>query len=326
MRKFLLFWLICLFSSQVFSEQFRVGQIHSVDLQIQPDFKSSKNVKIIDAIAINLPEDKTFIDAVEIKMEIPESVASWRDSVACSLYEKITPEPTESQIDYFGNRVNLQVLPGKLSWILQIPLAKDNELKSDQYVTRIQKIPDVSNGFLFVRLHPIMKGMPDEVFEKNIKVTITPVLKNKGLLNLSVLSQNEQLQNCSLFIDEQPFNLTEGSAKIILDTGLHTVSVISEFYRSEVRTIRIDQAKKSDLVVELKSLDPTLIVTAPDGVKIFLDDEEFLDVNNEVKIAEGEHKVRFSVGEYDITRTLTVIKGKTYKADFTLDLQITEED
>ena len=169
MRKFLLFLLICLFSSQVFSEQFRVGQIHSVDLQIQPDFKSSKNVKIIDAIAINLPKDKTFIDAVEIKMEIPESVASWRDSVACSLYEKITPEPTESQIDYFGNRVNLQVLPGKLSWILQIPLAKDNELKSDQYVTRIQKIPDVSNGFLFVRLHPIMKGMPDEVFEKNIE-------------------------------------------------------------------------------------------------------------------------------------------------------------
>ena len=165
MRKFLLFLLICLFSSQVFSEQFRVGQIHSVDLQVQPDFKVLKNAKIIDAIAIHLPEDKTFIDAVEIKMEIPESVAYWRDSVACSLYEKISPEPTESQIDYFGNRTNLQVLPGKLSWILQIPLAKDNELKSDQYVTRIQKIPDVSNGFLFVRLHPIMKGMPDEVFE-----------------------------------------------------------------------------------------------------------------------------------------------------------------
>lgn len=326
MRKFLLFLLICLFSSQVFSEQFRVGQIHSVDLQVQPDFKASQRVKIIDAIAIKLPEDKTFIDAVEIKMEIPESIASWRDSVACSLYEKITPEPTESQIDYFGNRTTLQILPGKLSWILQIPLTKDNELKSDQYVTRIQKIPDVSNGFLFVRLHPIMKGMPDEVFEKNIKVTITPVLKNKGLLNLSVLSPDEKLQNCSLFIDEKPFDLQEGSAKIILETGLHNLSVISEFYRSEVRTIRIEQAKKTDLVVELKSLEPTLIVTAPDGVKVFLDEEEFLDVNKEVKITEGEHKVRFSVGEYDITRTLNVIKGKTYKADFTVDLQITEEN
>jgi hypothetical protein len=326
MRKFLLILLICLFSSQVFSEQFRVGQIHSVDLQVQPDFKASKKVKIIDAIAIKLPEDKTFIDAVEIKMEIPESIASWRDSVACSLYEKITPEPTESQIDYFGNRTTLQILPGKLSWILQIPLTKNNELKSDQYVTRIQKIPDVSNGFLFVRLHPIMKGMPDEVFEKNIKVTITPVLKNKGLLNLSILSPDEKLQNCSLFIDEKPYDLVEGSAKIILETGLHNLSVISDFYRSEVRTVRVEQAKKTDLVVELKSLEPTLIVTAPDGVKVYLDEEEFLDVNKEVKIMEGEHKVRFSVGEYDLTRTLNVIKGKTYKADFTLDLQITEEN
>ena len=50
---------------------------------------------------------------------------------------------------------------------------------------------------------------------------------------------------------------------------------------------------------------------------------KLLDINGEV-ITEGEHKIKFSIGDYEIVRSITAIKGKTYTANFSLDLDISE--
>ena len=44
----------------------------------------------------------------------------------------------------------------------------------------------------------------------------------------------------------------------------------------------------------------------------------------ELVITEGEHKIKISIGDYEIVRTITAIKGKTYTANFSLDLEISE--
>ena len=44
----------------------------------------------------------------------------------------------------------------------------------------------------------------------------------------------------------------------------------------------------------------------------------------EFVISEGEHKIKFHIGDYEIVRSITAIKGKTYTANFSLDLEITE--
>ena len=44
----------------------------------------------------------------------------------------------------------------------------------------------------------------------------------------------------------------------------------------------------------------------------------------EFVISEGEHKIKFSIGDYEIVRSITAIKGKTYTANFSLDLDISE--
>ena len=112
--------------------------------------------------------------------------------------------------------------------------------------------------------------------------------------------------------------------KIILDTGIHNISVISEDYRNENRTVRIDQAKTTDLKIEMKSIEPKLLITALEGTQILLDEQECTQIGKEFIISEGEHKIKFAIGDYEITRTITAIKGKTYSANFSLDLEITE--
>lgn len=321
-RQFIFSFLL-LSSPALYGESFRISKMHMVE--ITQDLKSEASVKsgIMDAIAIKLPQDRIFIEGLELKFEIPEAIASWTDSVACSVYTNIKPTPKTTQIDYSGTRAFVNTLPNKLSWVLQIPVKENNIIKSNNYTTKVDTIIEPINDIIFVRLQPVMKGIPEETYNAIVPVTIKPILSKKGLLEVKLTSSDSSdLQPCTVYIDDK---ILPSNNKLLLETGIHNISVISESYRNEVRTVRIDQAKTTELAVEMKSIEPTLLITAPEGTTVLLDDEECSVIGKEFVITEGEHKIKFSIGNYELLRQITAIKGKTYTANFSLDLQITEE-
>lgn len=311
------------FPVTVAAESFRVRKTHSVEISSESYSEAIEKVGINDAIAIFLPKDKTFVEGLEIKMDIPSEVASWPDCVACSIYNAISPYPTTSKIDYTGTRFYVSTLPGRLSWILQIPLREDNSIKSNNYTKKTDVMNNLSKDVVFMRFQPIMKGVPEETLAASITLTVKPILTDKGYLDLKLNTTESNLEPCTVYIDDN--TVTEGNSKLLLSTGIHNISIISESYRNEMRTVRIEQAKTTELTVDMKSIQPTLFITAPEGTLIFLDDQPCQTLGAEFTITEGEHKVRFSVGDYEITRTITALKGKTYTANFSVDLQITEE-
>lgn len=306
------------------AETFRVSKMHTVEIQQDITSEASALIGINESLAIFLPKDKEFIEGLEIKMDIPEAVAEWMDSVACSVYDNVKPKPSVNQIDYSATRQFVSTLPGRLSWVLQIPFTKENSLKANKYTTKMDTIPNLSQNMIFIRLQPVMKGIPEETLNSKIKITAKPILLNKGKLELTLNPKND-LAQCSVFIDDKSVDFSQNPQKIILDIGIHNISIISETYRNEVRTVRIDQAKTTELIVEMKSIEPTLIVIAPDGAKVTLDGEDFSTFKTEVPITEGEHKIAFSIGNYEIAKTINVVKGKTYTANFLVDLEILEE-
>jgi hypothetical protein len=322
-RQIIFSLLFALGAASLNAESFRVSKVHVVSITQEPSAEVSAKLGINDALSIQLPKDMIFIEGLELKFDIPEAVAYWMDSVACSVYANIKPKPTESQIDYSGTRSYVSTLPGKLSWVLQVPLKKENSIKSNNYTTKVDTVLEPEGNVLFVRLQPVMKGVPEETLNAKVPITVKPILTNKGLLKLDIKTPDKEKSECSVFIDDKIAKLHNNT--VMLETGVHNISIISEKYRNEVRTVRIDQAKQTDLSVEMKSIEPTLLVTAPDGTKILLDGEVFKSAGTEVVIAEGEHKLSFSIGDYELVRTISAIKGKTYKASFSLDLQVTEE-
>ena len=306
------------------AESFRVSKVHELTVAQTAESEGTAKLGINEALAITLPADQTFIEGLELKFEIPEAVASWMDSVACSVYSNITPAPKASQIDYSGTRAYVKTLPGKLSWVLQIPLKKENSIKSNNYTTKVDTVITPSKNVIFVRLQPVMKGVPEETLNAIVPITVKPILMNKGQLSFKLVPPEKKLEPCTVFIDDKMTTIPE-SSKILLDTGVHDISIISEAYRNEVRTVRIDRAKTTELTVEMKSLEPTLLITAPEGTEVLLDDVKCSTFGKEFVISEGEHKIRFRIGDYEIVRSITAIKGKTYTANFSLDLQIQED-
>jgi len=305
------------------AESFRVSKVHELTVAQTAESEGTARLGINEALAITLPEDQTFIEGLELKFEIPEAVASWMDSVACSVYANISPTPKATQIDYSGTRAYVRTLPGKLSWVLQIPLKKENSIKSNNYTTKVDTVIQPSKNIVFIRLQPVMKGVPEETLNAIIPITVKPILMNKGQLSFKLLPPEKKLEPCTIFIDDNMIPLSE-NPKVLLESGIHDISIISEFYRNEVRTVRIDKAKTTELTVEMKSLEPTLLITAPEGTEVILDDTKCTTFGKEFVITEGEHKIKFTIGDYEIVRSITAIKGKTYTANFSLDLNISE--
>lgn len=324
-KKGFIFSFALTFSAFLFGESFRTGKLHLLSVKQEVDFEEQLHLGTNESLAMKLPEDKTFIEGIEIKMDIPEAIAYWQDCVACSVYNKISPSPSENQIDYSGSRQFVSTLPGRLSWVLQVPLKKENSLKQNQYTTLMDSVVDFEQSTIFLRLQPVMKGVPEEAMESKIKLTVKPILSDQGELKLSLTgADSKKPENATIYVDDKIVTLSK-AGKIFLDTGVHNLSVTSPSFRNEVRTLRIDRAKTTELQIELKSIEPSLFVSAPEGTKTFIDDKIFTLFGKESYIEEGEHKIRFTVGDYEIVRTINAIKGKTYRVNCSVDLTITEE-
>lgn len=321
---FSLLFIAGVFCADINAESFRVSKVHAVTVKQEISFEEIVKLGINDSLAITLPDDQTFIDGLELKFSIPETVAYWIDSVACSVYANIKPTPTPYQIDYSGTKAYVNTLPRKLSWVLQIPLKKDNKIRSNNYTTKVDTVVVPVDNVVFVRLQQVMKGIPEETMNAIIPISVKPILSNKGRLNLTIKSPDKKIAPHTVFIDDNIVNLSSDNT-ILLETGIHNISIISELYRNEVRTVRIDQAKTTPLIVNMKSIEPTLLITVPDGALVMLDDEKCSTLGTEFVISEGEHKIKFAIGSYEIIKTISAIKGKTYKATFSLDLDIAEE-
>lgn len=302
------------------AETFRVHKL--IPINISAD--RTEAVKVVtginDSLAVFLPKDMTYIAGFEVLVEIPDAVAEWRDSVALSLYDDVKPMPDEKTIDYTGERIFVRALPNRPSWALRVPLSSLQAVKESAYALKADVVPSAKGGFVFVRLQPAMKGIPDETMAAELTVAVRPLLLRIGKLSLKVDTGAGE-KSFTLYIDnvETPYK-----EAYMLDTGAHEVSIVSDLYRTEVRTVNVDTAKTTALAITLKSVEPAMTVIAPESARVTLDGE-VCPLGKEFAVSEGEHTMRLVMDDWEVVRSVNIQRGKSYTADFTVDMKITEE-
>ena len=271
-KVFLTVFLFIVLSISVSAENFRVARLSVID--IPSDYSPvTVNVGINEGLCLNLPEDKTFIKGYEIEIKIPKIVATYRDSVIYSFYSDISPEPKDNLIDYSGTKVMNDTIPPRLSINLQTFLKSEAQSKGSPYSTLLPFTVSETQKNLTLRFQLAMKGVPESFLTSEFTVTVKPILKDVGLLSVNFLYPHtlifEDLEDTEDFDDEipsekvieavQPGNIslyvddlviTDFSEPILLKTGTHHISVVSDSYRNEVRTVIINQATNTSLDIE----------------------------------------------------------------------------
>jgi hypothetical protein len=280
---------------------------------------------INDAISLNLPKDMTFLRGIELAVKIPRDIAEWRDSIAYSLYNNIKPVPSEKKIDYTGDRISVGTFPGRLSLTIYIPLTEDNGIKDSPYSVKIGAIPETKNGFVFFRMQLAMKGVPESMEKAVFEITVKPLLIDKGKLHLDVSEPAaESPHPYTVYLDDEPFD--EKADGRLFDTGEHHLSVASEFYRSEVRSFRIDQAKTTKLSIALRNIAPSVRITAPENTSVFFDEAKLGQYKDPFTVTPGDHTIKFVIGDYEVVKTVSAVNGRSYTVSLSVDASVTEDE
>lgn len=333
---FLLQFILLSSLTVLHAENFRVMEMHEAVLASDGS-KTTVSAGINDGIIIQLPEDRRFIQGIQVDLRIPKTIASIRDSIALSFWTSC--ENGASEIDFHGNKVYLDTVPPKLSQTLQLELA-GRTIKKDPYATVIPyKVQDTDSSVV-LRFQLAMKGVPADVFDAVFDVDIKALLSNEGLFSLDFTYPEEAslselpLQEADdagndeeeapllVYIDEM---LYDTYTDIILPQGIHHLSVISENYRNEVRTFSIEQAKETELTVDLKAVTPELYLVAPENAVIYVDDMLVENRDEKQLISTGSHVVRFVLADYELSKYFEAVSGRTYTVALSVSLEIVEE-
>lgn len=303
------------------AESFKASGIVTVPISASGNASTAK-AGINDCIIIQLPEDMTFIDGVELSFKFPTEIAMTKGAVAWSFYDGVFPSPTEKNLDYSGVKTASGTFGNTYSLNMRIPLKKDANFKKDNYSFLVQSVPEAVDGKILMRLQPTAKN-PDERFSSlQIKVSGKPLFTNKGQITIDANYPDGEKNPYTLLIDG---SISGESETLFLSPGIHTLSLVSDYYRNEQRTVTIEPGKRHSLRINLKSIIPELKFTAPDGTRVYIDGNHIPSISSPVQVTQGEHSLRFIFGNYETIKTLTVENGRTYSVSIFLDADITEE-
>lgn len=317
------FTMLLLYASH--ADTFRVGSMAVASIDPANPEAQVFDLSFNGAVGIELPKDTAFLKGIEIELKVPQEMLEFRDSLAYGLYSRAEPAPAADRRDYKATQLTLQPLPSRLTFVLQIPLIKDHRLKSGPYSTVLPSVHDVKAGPLLFRLLPVMKVLPDNIGDLTFQLKVKPILSDEGGFRLSLaFPQDSGAEDGQVFVRIDEIEVSNPRDLQILKPGQHHLSIVSDFYRNEVRVFKVDQARITELAVTMQDTAPRLYLVAPENAVILMDGEP-VGTGKEARIVEpGDHVFKFTIGDYEVVKQITVEKARDYTVSLVIDVNVTE--
>ncbi|MFI3257258.1 MAG: hypothetical protein R3Y36_03045 [Spirochaetales bacterium] len=309
------------------AESFRV---HSVTAKQLSEQTTAIQVSLSpgDALYIKVPEENLFLLGAEMKMKIPAAATQINGAIAYAFYGDISPTPHESIIDYSGTQLLIDTLPGRLSYHMKIPFVETPEIQEDPYTEFIPIFFNRPVKDIFFHVYIVMKGVPDTMANAVFDIEVKPIVLNAGLLDLNILypqvtAGETTEQPFVVFIDEEIIDFK--AEPLLLKTGVHHLTVVSDFYRNEVRTFTVGKTQQTNLEIQLRDITPVLAISAPENTRFFMNNVEYTEFTTPFTVQPGSYQLRFVLGDYEVIKTAEIVNGKTYTIDVSFDVNIAEE-
>lgn len=283
------------------------------------------SLSYIDSVLIELHEDTRFFRGVEIELAVPQQYLKYRGSLAIALYSNLS-DPAETGVaDITAKQLSIEPIPNKIQTVYQIPILRNHGIKTSPYASMPAGVVLSSAFPMLVRIMPVMKGISEELERMKFQLTVKPIFNELGIARL-IVHYPKMLQGkpFTVIIDDTVIhNLSE---ELLLKEGEHYLVLTSDDYRNERKRFIIERSKVIDLVINLQDPTPLVIFEVPENTQVYFDDTEVHDIKKPLLTEPGEHQIRFRVGDYSIIKPLSIQKGKTYRVNLMIDVNITETD
>ncbi len=276
-----------------------------------------------ELIVVNLESRPQFQEGLELKISIPRELRNYQNSFALMLFKNVTPPPLQERHSYRGTRAFMRLLTSRNSMFIRVPLISGHNITADA-LTDVLPVPVEADEFpLIVTLLPVMKGIPNAAFNKNLEISMQSLWKKEGTLTVSIsnLSGSEE-EKIKVFIDGE---LSEPDKAVSLSAGIHRVRVESTHASTIEKNVAIEPGGQIVLPVELDYRMPEILVKMPPrGAEVFLDNKP-LKISQDstlIPIKPGNHSVEYRLGDLSVYRDFTVNPGDRVNIELVLDVNI----
>lgn len=307
------------------SEPFRTVVESTIEVSPERPQGSSASIGINSSLLINLGPEARFLRGIEITVSAPQNWIPYRNALVMVIYNNLTPKTASGVVDISGTRIALEPLPARLQTIYQIPVRQNHGLRTTTSVTVPTGITLPNTFPILFGFIPAMKGLSSELESMRFNITVRPILSDEGAIRLN-FRYPAQLRNRPFTVRINDTVITNINEQILLKEGEHHLVILSDDYRNESRRFVVERAKIIDLSIELLDPTPIIIFEAPQNARIYLNNTQIPRTQESVTVDPGNHEVRFQVGDYTVTRSINVQKGKTYRVSMAVDVTIQEEN
>jgi len=307
------------------AESFRTVVDGSMEISHERPAGNTVSLGINNSILINLASETRFIKGIEIEISAPQAWLPYRGALVMAAYNKLTPRNASGTADIDGSRIAFEPLPAKRQIIYQIPMRPSHGLRTTSYVTVPSSITPAETFPVLFRFMPAIKGITDELDAMAFSITVKPILGDEGAVRL-IPRYPPQLRGKPFTVIIDDVLISNLSEQLLLKEGEHHLVILSEDYRNESRRFVVEKAKILDLTIELQDTTPLVIFEGPQNAQIFLDNVPVPRNREPMAVEPGQHEAKFQVGDYTVTKTLNIVKGKTYRVALAVDLTIHEEE
>jgi hypothetical protein len=307
------------------AESFRALVAGSLEISLDNPAGDSVPLGYNGSAVITMAEEIRFFRGIELEISAPQIWLAHRGSLAMAIYADLDKTPETGVADLQGRQIAFDPLPNKRQIVYQLPIRSSHRLKSSPYVTVPAEVAPPASFPVLFRIMPVIKGLSEELESIIFQLNAKPILSDEGAVRL-VPRYPEQLQGKPFTVLIDDVLIENPAEERLIKEGEHHLVILSDDYRNESRRFVVERAKILDITIELQDPTPLMIFEGPENAGIFLDDKPVSYAMGPVPLEPGIHEVKFRIGDYTITKTVTVQRGKTYRMALTVDLNVSESE
>lgn len=303
------------------AEQFRTQLAGALDLRTSRE--AVHEMGFNDSLLLRVPSDMRFVRGIELELVCPQAAVRASGSLAVVFYRAGNLSRPEGIVDVNANQLFIDQLPGRLRSLYQIPLREKHGFKTSPYA-RIPFAYAGSGDYLF-RLMPISKGFEEGIESWRFTVKARVIHADEGAVSLAV-TYPPGLEGEAWTVTVNDEEVAPVDGELILSAGEHQLTLRGPAFRTEHRLVNIAPGEVRELAIALRDPAPLVYIQTPENAEVFFDEVAFEGGAEPLVTTPGEHEVRFTIGDYTITRTLLVRLGASYEVNLVVDVDIVEKE
>lgn len=313
--------VLVLLAGTVSAQSFR-GDV-SERILLEADTARSVTLVAGQVLLVQLdPDDARFISGISIELTTPRSVTS--GVLTAHMYAGVDPPPENGMSNLAGMSLgNIAIGPAPRQELL-VPISGADPDQPRPGVARLSAA-DPSIGAIAVQIVPGMKSVDEDALRSPVTLTVRPQVRPVGGLLVELQAEASILEQARSIVELSIDGRTITAGQIAeLPPGIYRLVAQAGELLNETVNVGIEQAELRRVVLRPREPVARVRLSVPTVADVYWNGS-LVQPNGIMEVAPGEHSIMIRMGDFSVSRQMTLLANDTYEVAIDLDILLNRD-